>query len=145
ASASTQDRAESERRVRQATDQFFCAFENLDMQRFIHFFSGGATFFFSIPETPGRFDGGKTIETHFQQVFAAIRQSSASSNPPFHHLVPEHLLIQLVDETAAIVTFEMINADRVARRTLVFQKRGDSWFIVHLHASNVVRKRNGSN
>jgi len=144
-SASTRDRAESERQIRQATDQFIHAFENLDMARFIQCFSEDATVFFPIPEPPGRFDGREAIQRHFQEVFAAIRHSSASSRPPFHHLVPEHLQVQLIDDTAAVVTFQMSNAERVARRTLVFQKRSGRWLIVHLHASNVSLERRASN
>lgn len=144
ASASTRNRAESERQVKQATDQFLRAFENLDMARFIQCFSDDATVFFPIPEPPSRFDGREAIQSHFQEVFAAIRQGSSSSTPPFHHLVPEHLQVQLVDDTAAIVTFQMTNAERAARRTLVFVKCGGNWLIVHLHASNVLLERSGS-
>jgi uncharacterized protein (TIGR02246 family) len=145
ASGSIQDRAESERQVRQATEQFLRTFEDLDMQRFIQCFSEDATVFFPIPEPPTRFDGIQAIQRHFEQVFAAIRQSSASSTPPFHHLVPEHLHVQVVSDTTAVVTFQLTNPERVARRTLVLQKRGDRWLIVHLHASNVALERHSSN
>src|SRR5262245_43993903 len=145
ASASTQDLAQRERQVRQATDQFLRAFEDLDMQRFMQCFTEDANVFFPVPESPNRFDGREAIQRHFEQVFAAICQSSASSTPPFHHLVPEHLQVQLVGDTAAVVTFQMTNTERVARRTLVLQKRGDKWLIAHLHASNVALERHSSN
>jgi len=45
--------------------------------------------------------------------------------------------VRLLGDASAVVTFQMSNAMRIARRTLVLQKRGDSWYIVHLHASNV--------
>lgn len=139
--ASTQSHPEGEQQVRKATDQFLHAFENLDLPRFVQCFSEDATVFFPIPEPPLRFDGRQAIQSQFQQVFAAIRQHSESSTPPFHHLVPEHLQIQLLDDTTALVTFQMAHPERVARRTLIFQKRGESWLIVHLHASNVSTAR----
>jgi uncharacterized protein (TIGR02246 family) len=145
ASASTQNLAQRDRQVRQATDQFLRAFEDLDMQRFIEYLAEDANVFFPVPEPPSRFDGKQAIQRHFEQVFAAIRQSSASSTPPFHHLVPEHLQVQLVGDTAAVVTFQMTNPARVARRTLVLEKRGDRWLIAHLHASNVALERHSSN
>jgi len=40
---------------------------------------------------------------------------------------------------AQIVSFTLRNAERIARRTLVFKKVGGDWLIVHLHASNVPR------
>jgi hypothetical protein len=58
--------------------------------------------------------------------------------------VPEHLQVQLVGDTAAVVTFEMTNPERVARRTLVLQKRGDRWLVAHLHASNVALEHHSS-
>ena len=112
ASASTQDLAQRERQVRQATDQFLRAFEDLDMQRFMQCFTEDANVFFPVPEPPNRFNGREAIQRHFEQVFAAIRQSSASSTPPFHHLVPEHLQVQLVGDTAATVTFQMTNPQK---------------------------------
>ena len=145
ASASTQDFTESERQVKQATDYFLRAFEDLDMQRFIECFAEDASVFFPAPEPPSRFDGKQAIQRHFEQVFAAIRQSSVSSIAPFHRLVPEHLQVQVVGDTAAVMTFQLTNAERVARRTLVLQKRGDRWLIVHLHASNLVFEHNSSN
>jgi ketosteroid isomerase-like protein len=122
--------------VREAVNRFLRAFENLDMQHFIACFAEDATVFFPEPEPARRFDGKAAIKTHFEQVFAAIRLDSASSEPPFHRLVPENLQVELLGDEGAVVTFQMTNAIRIARRTLVLQKRGDSWLISHLHASN---------
>jgi ketosteroid isomerase-like protein len=89
------------------------------------------------PEPAGRFDGKEAIKTHFEQVFAAIRRTSTRSTPPFHRLIPEDLRVQLLGDSSAVVTFRLSNADRIARRTLVLEKLGNAWFIVHVHASNV--------
>jgi len=123
--------------VRAVVDRFLRAFESLDMQSFIHCFANDATVFFPIPEPPRRFDGKGAIQAQFEQVFAAIRQSSTSSSPPFHRLVPENLRVQLLSDGSAVVTFQLSSAERIARRTLVFSRRGGTWLIVHLHASNV--------
>jgi len=130
----SEDRTGSEQEVREALAHFLRAFENRDMQSFIGCFEQDATVFFPTAKPPSRFDGRDAIQRHFEQVFAAIRQSSPSSTPPFHKLVPERLRVQLVGDKAAVVTFQMGNNQRVARRTLVLQKRGDAWLIFHLHA-----------
>jgi ketosteroid isomerase-like protein len=123
--------------VRTAVHGFLRAFENLDTPSFIGCFADDATVFFALPEAPMRFDGKPAIQVHFKQVFDGIRRSAGSSDPPFHRLIPEKLQIQPIDDRVAIVTFHMHNAERIARRTLVFQKRSYRWLITHLHASNV--------
>jgi Ketosteroid isomerase homolog len=130
-------RDKSDREIREALDHFLHAFENLDIQSFMRCFARDATVFFPVPEPPNLFEGKEAIQDHFEQVFAAIRQSSNRTNPPFHRLVPEHLHVQLLGDASVLVTFQMSNAERLARRTFVFQKRGERWLIVHLHASNV--------
>ena len=107
------------------------------MQRFIDCFAEDATVFFLSRSPAKRFGGKAAIQAHFELVFAGIRRSSSSSQPPFHRLVPENVDVQLVGEEGAVVSFELSNAERIARRTVVLQKREDSWLIVHLHASNV--------
>jgi hypothetical protein len=111
--------------IRAAVDRFLRAFENLDMPNFIGCFADDATVFFPVPEPPSRFDGKRAIQAHFEQVFDAIRQTSGSSKPPFHQIVPENLQIQLLNDCGAVVTFQMNSTVRVARRTIVLQKRGD--------------------
>ena len=117
------------------TRMFLRAFEDLDMQQFISCFADSATVFFPIPEPPERVDGKQAIRQRFESVFASIR-STAKSGPPFHHLVPEDLSIQLMPGSTAVVSFHLRNEERVARRTLVLTKMNGQWFINHLHASN---------
>lgn len=125
------------RAVEELTSRFLKAFEDLDMPRFIACFTDTATVFFPTPEPPERFAGRRAIESHFQQVFDAIHKSSGAAGPPYHHLAPEDLLIQVLDSHAAIVSFHLRNAERIARRTLVLAKVDGQWRIAHLHASNV--------
>ena len=53
------------------------------------------------------------------------------------HLHPDSLRIEMLGTTAALVTFELHNAVRVGRRTILFRREGKVWRIAHLHASNV--------
>jgi ketosteroid isomerase-like protein len=118
------------------TRKFLRAFEDLDIQQFIACFADDATVFFPIPEPPERVQGKQAIQQRFEQVFASIRRS-AKSGPPFHHLVPEDLSIQLMPGKSAIVSFHLRNGERIGRRTLVLTNTNGQWLIVHLHASNV--------
>src|SRR5215469_8744260 len=118
------------------TRKFLRAFENLDMQQFIACFADDATAFFPTPEPPERVQGKDAIRGRFEHVFASIR-STAKSGPPFHHLTPEDLSIQLMPGRTAVVSFHLRNAERIARRTLVLTNTNGQWLITHLHASNV--------
>jgi ketosteroid isomerase-like protein len=117
------------------TRKFLRAFENLDMQQFIACFADNATVFFPMPEPPGRVDGKLAIQQRFEQVFASIR-STTKSGPPFHHLAPENIAIQIMPGQTAVVSFHLRNSERIARRTLVLVKTNGQWLILHLHASN---------
>ena len=117
------------------TRTFLRAFENLDMQQFIACFADNATVFFPMPEPPERVDGKQAIQQRFERVFASIR-STAKSGPPFHHLAPEDLKIQMMPGQTAIVSFHLRNSERIARRTLVLINTSGEWRILHLHASN---------
>ncbi|MBO0695966.1 MAG: DUF4440 domain-containing protein [Verrucomicrobia bacterium] len=123
------------------TRKFLRAFEDLDMQQFIACFADNATVFFPMPEPPDRVEGKREIQQRFEQVFATIR-GTAKSGPPFHHLAPEDLAIQLMPGQTAVVSFHLRNAERTARRTLVLANTNGRWLIVHLHASNASTEGN---
>jgi|SRR6516165_1218679 len=118
------------------TRKFLQAFEDLDMKQFIACFAEDATVFFPMPEPPERVRGKQAIQQRFEQVFASIR-STAKSGPPFHHLAPEDLAIQVMPGQTSVVSFHLRNAERIARRTLVLTNTNGRWLILHLHASNV--------
>jgi uncharacterized protein (TIGR02246 family) len=118
------------------TRKFLQAFEDLDMKQFIACFADDATVFFPMPEQPERVQCKQAIQQRFEQVFASIR-STAKSGPPFHHLAPEDLAIQLMPGQTAVVSFHLRNAERIGRRTLVLTNANRQWLILHLHASNV--------
>jgi uncharacterized protein (TIGR02246 family) len=117
------------------TRKFLHAFEDLDMKQFIACFADDATVFFPTPEPPERVHGKQAIQQRFERVFASIR-SGTKSGPPFHHLDPEDLSIQLTPGQAAVVSFHLRNEERIARRTLVLANTNGHWLIFHLHASS---------
>jgi limonene-1,2-epoxide hydrolase len=114
---------------------FLRAFEDLDLRGFVARFAVGASAFFPAPEPSTRHDGRTTIEARFAGVFDALR-AGAPSGPPYHRLVPERLEVARLGADAAVVSFELRNAERLGRRTLVLVRDGGSWRIAHLHASN---------
>ncbi len=125
-----------ETEVRAALALFLAAFENLDWDRFRLCFDDDATVFFPSPTPPDRSDGRAAFEARFTEVFAQIRKA-ARSGPPFQRLPPEDLKVAVFGAEAAVATFHLRNAERLARRTVVMGKRGATWRIVHLHATNV--------
>ncbi len=126
--------------VRAALNRFIDAFNNLEWDRFRAAFAPDASVF--NPDIPGvadlgRLDGRDVFEGTFKAVFAGARRGTAG--PPYLHIVPRNLRTQLLPG-AAVVTFEFDRgAGSRGRRTLVFERRGNEWKIVHLHASNVDR------
>jgi ketosteroid isomerase-like protein len=122
--------------VRIALTRFLTAFENLDWQTFRASFDDNATVFFPSPEPPERFEGRVAFEARFRKVFESIRREHPGG-PPFHRLEPDNVRTELFGPRIALVTFHLRNAERVARRTIVFRRVAGRWLIVHLHASNV--------
>ncbi len=131
ADAHTKDAAD----VRLALTRFLTAFENLEWETFRSSFDDNVTVFFPTPEPPLRFDGRAAVEAHFQEVFKAIR-ASTPGGPPYQQLRPKDLRIDIIGREVALVTFHLENAERIARRTIVFKRTAGVWRIVHLHASN---------
>jgi ketosteroid isomerase-like protein len=122
--------------VRRALSEFLLAFENLEWDRFRSHFSSDVCVFFPSASTPEEFCGRVAVEKRFQQEFDSIRRE-AGSGPPFMHLHPDSLKIVMLGRSAALVSFELHNALRVGRRTILFRREAGAWRIVHLHASNV--------
>lgn len=139
--SSRPDWAGREHAVTLFTSQFLRSFENLDLDAFMACFAPDATVFFPSPETPKRFDGQAAIRENFAKVFSAIRQASKATAPPYHRLPPERLSLKVLSAESAVVSFELVNEDRIARRTLVLTATPNGWLIEHLHASNVPVQR----
>ena len=122
--------------ARAALALFLTAFENLEWDRFRQCFDDGATVFFPAPTQPGRSAGRAAFEVRFTELFDELRRA-APGGPPFHRLAPEDLHVEMLGTEAAVATFHLRNAQRLAHRTVVLRKRDAGWRIVHLHANNV--------
>jgi ketosteroid isomerase-like protein len=125
-----------EAEVRQAVARFLTAFENLDWPTFRSSFEDDATVFFPAAMWPELASGRAEIEARFEQVFEDTRRE-ATSGPPFQDLTPENLRVRVLGPDAALVTFQLRNGERLARRSIVFRRREGIWRIAHLHASNM--------
>ena len=121
--------------VRETFGQFIQAFDNLDWDHFIGFFSEDATMF--QPRRFWRRAGNKAeIESQFREIFPQIRGSQ--TKPPFMDLQPRDLRVQMLGTEAAIVTFHLDDRPGMLnRRTIVLQHFKSGWKIVHIHASEL--------
>lgn len=121
--------------VKETTEQFLKAFINLNWERFSGFFAADATVFFPpSARFPGRANNKRELEAVFRTVFENARKQKSS--PPYLDIEPKDLKIQMLGDMA-IVTFHLEDPDSTGRRTIVLQKQGERWLIVHLHASNI--------
>lgn len=129
-----------QRDVERTFKGFIEAFNNLDWDAFRSALADDVTVFNpDIPEAPSlnRLDGRQQVEESFKAVFAASREQS--KGPPYLHIVPENVRIQMLGE-AAVVTFEFErDGNSFGRRTIVFHRGSHGWKIAHIHASNVAR------
>ena len=135
---STRDARADSVAVADALRRFLTAFEHLDWPQFRAAFSDSATIFHPAAEMAERVTGPQGIDTTFRAVFASIRKH-ATGGPPYHRLDAADLRIQPLSPGVVLVTFHLRNAERLARRTIIFRKEGTSWYIFHLHASNSPR------
>jgi ketosteroid isomerase-like protein len=119
--------------VLRAAESFVEAFNNLDWERFRATFADDATVFFP-SELPSRASGRGEIEAGFKPMFGEDKKRGGG--PPYLHIEPKDIKIQMAGDVA-IMTFHLPRKGYVARRTIVWQKRGGRWLIVHLHASGV--------
>ena len=120
--------------VRQALANFVVAFDNLNWETFRLAFSDDATVFYP-RGFPERADGRPEFEKTFKVVFEQIRGNK--TKPPYMDIQPKDMRIQMFGNVA-IATFHLDDrAGFLNRRTIVLNKTGDGWKIVHLHASEV--------
>ena len=119
----------------EAAYAFLDAFENGDWERFRNCFAEDATVFF-LPSAhfPRRAEGRAEIEAVFPRVFAAARQKESVA--PYLTIEPKDIRLHQLHR-AGVVTFHLEDPDAFGRRTIVFEKREETWLIVHLHASNL--------
>jgi hypothetical protein len=70
---------------------------------------------------------GTEAEAVWRQVFSAVRERSVRSAPPYQNIQPQDLVIEIVGDSAAVVTFHLGVDKRVSRRTLVWKNTSDGW------------------
>ena len=138
APATAQSWSQDSSAVSTALRTFLTAFENLEWERFRTAFSPTASVFHPAPDTPERYEGRSEVESSFRLVFDQLRASNPNG-PPFHRLDPDSLRLESLGDRAVLVTFLLRNERRIARRTIIFRREGDTWLITHLHASNADR------
>lgn len=121
-------------RVQQAAEKFVDAFVNLDWERFRACWAADATIFHPFAELPRRLSGREEIVASFKNRFEDLKKQKP--RPPYLNIQPKDLEVKLLGSTA-LVTFHLGGETSQGRRTLVLQKQGGDWLIVHLHASNL--------
>ena len=122
-----------------AANEFIAAFNALDRGRFDRLFADDVTLFFpSAPFEVRRVEGKQAVLKWFGKFFDAARSRGGRLN-----IQPADLRVQDYG-SLAVVTFHLGGKDEVGRRTLVLHKEGQSWKIVHLHASSQPLKKVGS-
>jgi ketosteroid isomerase-like protein len=119
--------------VQKAAENFIQAFNDLDWERFEKCWADDATVFNPFVEVARRISGKAEIVAFFKNRFDNLKKTD--SKPPYLKIQPKDLEIRML-KTAAIVTFHLGGETGVGRRTVILEKQGDKWLIVHLHASS---------
>ena len=133
--------AASETEIRATVTAFLRAFERGDIDTMEAAFAEDAVTFPRVVMSslgqpgidPADYRRVRGIDPQMRALIDAFK--AGDKPPPYLHLEPRDLLIQLFGN-AAVVTFHL-EGRRLARRTFVLAKTGTEWKIVHLHASNV--------
>lgn len=130
-------RSKGQREVEQTLSKFITALNNLDMNALRDLFAEDATGFGRNADRARRASGRAGVTAGFQQL-ADDAQRLKWTGPPYQHVEPKDLQIQMLKD-AAVVTFHLENegSRKLGRRTLVLAKRGGAWKIIHLHASEI--------
>lgn len=122
---------------------FLVALGNADADGIAATIAEDATAFLTFPGAPSRLKGRAQIQAAFVPFLDRLRAKGGPA--PYLILEPKDLEVQQFDSTA-IVTFHLGDAAgteggvALSRRTFVLCKVGGKWLIIHLHASNVIRR-----
>ena len=119
-----------------AAIRFLAAFDSLKWEPFMSYVADDVTMFFPFVDSPSRADGRAAFAARFRSFFDDVRAArvrAGSPNPPFLHLNPRDLKVQMAGD-AAVVTFHL-GAQSPSRRSLIFRRMGGDWRLIHWHAS----------
>lgn len=127
-----------ENQISQMLSLFISNLNNLELTEFIEHFNDKATVFFprntfSIERVKGK----DSIKKEFENFFNYIRENR--DGPPYLNIVPKDREIELYRDLA-VVTLHFEMGKEFHRRTMVLQKNGNQWKIIHLHASFLERE-----
>ena len=110
---------------------FLTALNKRDWPAFRATLDDSISIFLEDPAPGQRFDGRTPAESLFANIFPAPGTSPQSLPPA---IVPTHLRIQSFGDVA-IITFEILRPQILARRTLVVHRGAHGWHMVHIHGS----------
>lgn len=131
--------------VRVSLSSWLSAFNNLELDRFLSFFSKRATIFPPRPHAGAtgsrRLEPGE-VRAYWAAIFRDLRERSERSAAPFLSIAHHDLRVDEIGEDGAVVTFHLSDEPWPNRRTLVWAREGASWRIVHLHASRIADPAN---
>jgi ketosteroid isomerase-like protein len=111
--------------------KFTAAFNRLSVDELRPLFAEDATAFLPMPQFGARLDGREAILNALAPLFEAEKARGSTMN-----LQPKEVKVQHSGDVAT-VTFDVGTAAVFSRRTLILERRGGAWKIVHLHASNI--------
>ena len=132
----------TEDEIREALGVFLDAFERGDVEAMRDAFADDAVTFpraIMAPrtETPidvDRYRRVAGIDPQMIELVTRLRESGAT--PPLLRIEPRDLDIRLSGDMA-LVTFHLVGAESIGRRSFVMVRRDAGWKILHLHASTV--------
>ena len=132
----------TEAEVREALGVFLDAFEQGDVDAMRDAFADDAVTFpraIMAPrsETPihvDRYRRVRGIDPQMVELVTRLRESG--EKPPLLRIEPRDLDIRLSGDMA-LVTFHLVGAESIGRRSFVLVRRDAGWKILHLHASTV--------
>jgi ketosteroid isomerase-like protein len=122
--------------VEPALADFVRVFNELDWDGFAACFAEDATVIAPFPDQPRMAVGKAAFEKAWRPVFERGRERLAG--PPYLNIDPKDTEVQALGSDACLVSFHLeglMGSPRLHRRSIVFEKRGARWLIVHLHAS----------
>jgi uncharacterized protein (TIGR02246 family) len=120
--------------VQKVLDRFIEALNTADVKALAELFPPDATVFFPLAAMPLRLENKEQITAVFAAFFDGVR--TRETGPRYMKLAPEDTRVQFLGDVA-VVSFHLKGEQMISRRTLVLHKVEGTWFIVHLHASNV--------
>ena len=119
-----------------ALAHFVRVFNDLDWDGFSACFADNATVIAPFPDQPRMVAGKTAFEQAWRPVFE--RGRARLPGPPYLNIDPKDTEMQPLGSDACLVSFHLeglMGSPRLHRRSIVFEKRGKRWLIVHLHAS----------